>query len=310
MPKRRITVHKQPPRTYRVSRAPVQLADDFAFVGGGVAVQGDDPITTLHVHNCLEVGYCFDGRGIFVIENKVFPFSAGDVCIVNDCELHLAQSAPDTVSHWTWMMMDPVRLVGVLPQGDCDKLRTGSLCGSGFANMMTARNHPEIVDVTRRIVAEAQTRSAGYRAAIRALVWQLMVLLHRVPRGSSRQVGGAAIRHGAGVHVRQSMGRIAPALAHLTRHSADPIAIPELAAQCHTSVTNFRRLFRQATGQSPLHYLTNLRLQMASTLLTGTQRKVLDISQTVGYETLSSFNRHFHNHFGMSPRQWRRGGAK
>jgi len=56
----------------------------------------------LHVHDSLEVGYCYDGRGIFVIEDKVFPFSAGDVCVINSSEMHLARSAEGTESHWTF----------------------------------------------------------------------------------------------------------------------------------------------------------------------------------------------------------------
>jgi len=164
---------------------------------------------------------------------------------------------------------------------------------------LSGKSHPDVREVAERIVEESRGRKPGHRAAIRALVWQLMVLLHRLP-GVGRQ---AAPPEQTG----QGIGRVAPALEHLARHCADAISIPELAALCHMSVTNFRRVFRRATGQSPHPYLTNLRLQMASTLLSGTDRKVLDVSLTVGYVTLSSFNRHFRAAFGMTPLDWRRG---
>ena len=307
MPKRHISVQKQPPHPYRIEWDPLHLPAEFPFVCGRVTVQGDNPITMLHVHDCLEVGYCFDGRGVFVIEDKVFPFSAGDVSVINNHEMHLAQSVPGTVSHWTWLIMDPVRLVGFLPQGDSEALRFDSLCGPKFVNLMTARDQPEIIAVTRQLIEESTHQRPGYQTAIRALVWQLMVLLHRLPAGGHRTARNAQERKVFQAAARANLGRIGAALEHLARHCAEPIAIPALAALCHTSVTNFRRLFRQATGLSPHQYLTHLRLQMASTLLAGTDRKILDISQAVGYETLSSFNRHFLHAFGMAPRQWRQG---
>lgn len=279
----------------RVAFAPVSLPAEFPFSGGAVSLQKDDPITLLHRHDCLEVGYCFDGSGVFMIEDKVFPFSRGDVCVINDTELHLAQSAPGTVSRWTWMMMDPVKLVGVLPHGESDMLRIGSFCGPSFVNLMNARTQPEIVEVARCMADEAAGRRSGYRLAIRALAWHLMVLLHRLPAAGRVADGGE----------RGEIRRVGAALEHLAQHYAEPLPIPSLAALCHSSATNFRRLFRKATGQSPLQYLTNLRLQMASTMLSGSGRTILDVSQSVGFETLSSFNRHFRRTFGMSPGAWR-----
>jgi AraC-like DNA-binding protein len=45
---------------------------------------------------------------------------------------------------------------------------------------------------------------------------------------------------------------------------------------------------------------------MAASLLRGTPLSVLEISQEVGFETLSSFNRFFLKNFHSSPRAWRK----
>jgi AraC-like DNA-binding protein len=44
---------------------------------------------------------------------------------------------------------------------------------------------------------------------------------------------------------------------------------------------------------------------MAASLLTGSQHTILAISQLVGFESLSSFNRLFKQIMGQSPSQWR-----
>jgi AraC-like DNA-binding protein len=102
------------------------------------------------------------------------------------------------------------------------------------------------------------------------------------------------------------MERIAPALQYLGTHFTERVDVEDLARVCHLSVTHFRRLFLKAIRRSPLRYVAQLRIQMASALLENTNRTVLDISHEVGYDSLSSFNRQFRAQTGMSPREWRR----
>jgi len=56
---------------------------------------------------------------------------------------------------------------------------------------------------------------------------------------------------------------------------------------------------------TPLKYLLTMRLRMACVLLRLTDKKVSDISFEVGYNTLSSFNRHFKENYKMSPKDYR-----
>jgi len=123
-----------------------------------------------------------------------------------------------------------------------------------------------------------------------------MTRLHRLPGKMVGKPTGAK---------RVSMDRVAPALQRVASNYMNPLTTEELAKACHMSLTHFRRIFRQAVGRSPLQYLNHLRIQMAASLLAGTDRTVLDISLAVGYETLSTFNRNFKAIMGTSPREWR-----
>ena len=86
--------------------------------------------------------------------------------------------------------------------------------------------------------------------------------------------------------------------------------IPLLAERCAVSESTLRRLFRTAAGQSPQEYLHRLRMHMAAALLQSTQRTVLDIALSVGYPTLSSFQRQFHRVLGVPPTHWRLGARR
>jgi len=295
------TVQNQPSGKYRLEYSPFDLPDDFPVAGGSSAYrQLDAPITRLHIHNCLELGYCHSGSGIFVVEEKVFNYRQGDVAVINDRELHLSQSTKGTVSEWSFIMIDPVRLLG--PRMDDPlTLSTASLCGKQFSNILPGERHPDIAALVKELGAELAGKRPGYRSVVRGLMWAIMIRLNRLP---GRMAGEPA------ASTRMDMGRVAPALQHLALHYMDPQEIGELARRCSLSLTHFRRLFSRAVGKSPRQYLTNLRMQMAATLLENTNHKVLDISLDVGYSTLSSFNRHFRAIMGISPREWRRRDAR
>ena len=63
----------------------------------------------------------------------------------------------------------------------------------------------------------------------------------------------------------------------------------------------------QLDADFPLEHIITLRIQMATTLLRETTLSILEVSQAVGYDSLSSFNRHFKQHLDLAPREWRMG---
>ncbi|HEY8966364.1 MAG TPA: AraC family ligand binding domain-containing protein, partial [Candidatus Methylacidiphilales bacterium] len=121
--------------------------------------QDDARITYLHYHECLEVGYCHKGSGIFMVEEKVFRFNAGDVCVINQDETHLAQSARGTASEWHFLYFDPVALAMPMPAGGGAPSFDGrTLAGRKFANILAAAEHPEVCRLVREIIEEGTGR--------------------------------------------------------------------------------------------------------------------------------------------------------
>ncbi len=277
---------------------PIHLPDAFP-VHVGRHSPGTAPLTVLHQHDCLELGLCHAGAGVFVVEQKVLPFGAGDVSVINDREVHLARSAAETGSEWTFVSLDPARLwPGGLP--DRAVLRTGALGGPSFSNILSAREHPEVVELVRHLVAALETHGAAGAAVVRGLALAILGRLHRIAAAAGCDLLGQATGD------REATARVAPALEHLARAYAEPVRVPDLAARCHLSEAQFRRVFAQATGQAPQAYLARLRVSMAATLLESTDAPVTRIALAVGYPSLSSFHRQFGKLMGMPPRAWRR----
>ncbi|QSP94317.1 helix-turn-helix domain-containing protein [Marinobacter salinisoli] len=92
----------------------------------------------------------------------------------------------------------------------------------------------------------------------------------------------------------------------LEQHFADNIAIDDLASVAGLGARTFKRRFKEATGESPLSYLQQLRVEAAKHLLESTQQQTAQISWQVGYEDASSFRRLFKRTVGCTMEQYRK----
>jgi len=277
---------------FEIQVAPVGLEPALPIRGGESYVQLDHPITCLHVHDCLELGYCCSGSGVFIVGEKVMPYEAGDVSFINHTEVHLARSAPGTHSDWIWIYLDPARLVSHSAE-DVPLFDASPLAGPGFNNILSGASHPAIARVVLRMIEELQGGLLGRESSLRALSWELMILIQRTAPPLQKNT------------LPYDYERLAPALQTLTTSYAMPLKVGKLAHSCGLSEPHFRRLFTRTIGRPPRTYWNDLRLRMAASLLCSTRRSVLEISSDVGFETLSSFNRLFRTRFGKSPRAWR-----
>lgn len=238
----------------------------------------------------MEIGYCHEGSGVFVVEGKTLPFSTGDLSVIHGGEQHWARSVRKTVSRWSWISLDPALL---LPG---DSMNLAFLRGRQFRNIVRRSEDPCLGEWLTRIIEELRCRPEGYQMVTRGLLLAFLTRLQRIRPADPQTVE---------VHRSANFERIAPALVRITTDYAEPLRIAGLARECHASLPHFRRIFRQAIHMSPLAYLTRIRIQMAAGLLATSDKPILQIAGEVGYSTLSNFNRHFQAILKTTPRHWR-----
>ena len=79
-----------------------------------------------------------------------------------------------------------------------------------------------------------------------------------------------------------------------------------LVRESALSMRNFIRRFKDATEQTPIQYLQNLRIEKAKHLLESSKQSFEIITQQVGYEDGNSFRRLFKERVGLSPMAYRK----
>lgn len=90
-------------------------------------------------------------------------------------------------------------------------------------------------------------------------------------------------------------------------HSPEYFSRPmtDIYALSHYSPPVLLRYFKKYTGQTPVSYITKIKIDHACSLLSTTNFTTLDIANMVGYDSLSHFNKVFRQNVGMSPGEYR-----
>ena len=84
------------------------------------------------------------------------------------------------------------------------------------------------------------------------------------------------------------------------------VDLATLAAESGYSRAHFLRMFRAATGQSPHHYLLELRLAEAQALIASGSRPLTDIAIACGFSSHAHLTTAFRSRYGVTPSAYRR----
>ncbi len=95
------------------------------------------------------------------------------------------------------------------------------------------------------------------------------------------------------------------AKAYIAGHCGDPVSLNETARAMHVSTFYFCKIFKKATGLTFTDYLGRVRVEKAKTLLLNPHLRVSEIAYTVGFQSLTHFNRVFRKITGEAPTGFR-----
>ncbi len=257
------------------------------------------PPLEAHIHNCFEIGLCSTGSGVFLIGNKIFTCSPGDVCFINNREFHLLRHDTPSNSKWDFINLDPVRLLaGGLPE-DESFFDLSRFSGDRFQNLVHQGDAPELNRLVSLLIDELEHRKRGFRDSVRGIVWTLLVLLHRRCTAPSDETTSC-----------EEIDVIYPALRYIARHYSRPIKIEELSKLCHCSVSTFRRQFLRSMKVLPIEYILEFRLKSVAASLLNGRKSISVLAWDHGFGNLANFNRQFKAFFGCSPRDYRASSRK
>jgi AraC-like DNA-binding protein len=276
-------------------------------------VSTDPEHTPSHPHDLTEVNHYHDfcelvlvtrGTAMHRLEESSFPVTAGDVFLLQGRQSHYFHDRKDL--ELINIMYDPGQIG--LPEAELRKL-------PGYCAMFmlepsyrrrhrfASRLHLQRIPLARaeqladEMEKECAEKAAGYEAALRAKLIELIVYLARAYNFSEATEARALLRVG---HV----------IGALENDFSRNWQLRDLQKTAGMSRSNLMRVFREATGVAPIEYLLRLRIQKAMKLLRGTSLSVTEVALRTGFNDSNYFTRQFRKIAGCPPAKYRKGTAR
>ncbi|WP_341461478.1 AraC family transcriptional regulator [Zhouia spongiae] len=82
------------------------------------------------------------------------------------------------------------------------------------------------------------------------------------------------------------------------------LSVLELSKKAYMSESNFHRVFKNEMGMSPVDFINNERIKLASSLLQDPDLKIKEVFMRCGFENRSYFNRLFKRLKKISPKEY------
>ena len=260
---------------------------------------------SMNWHERLELFVPVEGKGKFRMGDRVVPFSAGDVLVVDVRSMHGVLEFAGGHPRGIVITFLP-ELVCSVTSADCDsQYLTPFYCQT--ESVEPALRRPDrfsapVHTALRKLLAcyfgesEAMHREAGCKVYLLEVLYLL-----------SLHFGHSA----ESLAVYQQQRLLTERFRHLhewlAEHYAEKITVAEAASRCAMSESQFMKAFKKATNTTFIRYVTQIRLNQSLRLLRESALPISEIAARLGFSDQSYFDRRFKERFGETPIECRRG---
>ncbi|MDQ0740501.1 AraC family transcriptional regulator [Pseudomonas sp. W4I3] len=182
----------------------------------------------------------------------------------------------------------------------CMEFELGSIHGLGrlMPGMMLidagGQRYPGLVPILTTMEREVSAARVGFAGILARLA---DVVAAMVVRGWVECACGNA----SGLVAALRDPRLAGALLALHQQPGRDWTVAQLAEHCNTSRSVFAERFQLTIGMTPLRYVTELRMRLASQWLTLERLPIEEVAQRLGYTSQAAFSRAFKRITGKTP---------
>ena len=99
--------------------------------------------------------------------------------------------------------------------------------------------------------------------------------------------------------------KLLPILQYIDKHYTEKIQIAELSKIIHVCDDRMIRLFKEVTGETPVEYILNLRVEHALKLLMEDNLSIAEIAEKTGFGSATYMTRVFKQKLGITPGKYK-----
>ncbi len=247
-------------------------------------------VMALHWHREFEIVRVLKGKLELSLDNITYELSRGDFCFIESGTLH--KGIP-TDCIYECIVFD---LNMLLNRTATDKYIRPFLNGTiGLNTIFHTHNNPLGV-VVSGIFDALSKKDENFELEVFSLLYKMFALFYK----SNITVASSKSRQNL-----QQNRIIIRQLEWIENHFAEAITLEQLSTVSGLSPKYLCRFFREHTGQTPIEYINNIRINNACHELRHLNRTVTEAAYNSGFNNLSYFTKVFKSFKGITPNQFK-----
>lgn len=239
--------------------------------------KGDSVMTCLpNWHANTEILCCTNGCGYVVCDAEKYPFSAGDIIVINAYRLHIVVGDPAADYYCLIADRDFCTANGIPTESVrfCEHIQS-----------------PALYRDYERVVGAFQITDHSRVPAIRHAILGLMLSLYR---------DFVLTQNAEDPKKNYTAERIKEAISYIRQHYAEKLTLAQLADHVGVSKYHLSHDFKKFSGQTIFEHLNTIRCKEAKRLIeNGSSVSAAAIS--CGFENMSYFSRTYKKYIGCLP---------
>lgn len=242
-----------------------------------------------HCHDFLELSYLISGSVNYTLEDNTHQLKDGALMVFNPGVYHQEVLTAGVHVSELHIGINKLALKGLCPSFILP-------CGtSPLIHLVKYSN--EFGSCINQIIVEQEKREPGYELVLKTLVMKLLIILLR--EIYTLEEGTDSYKFSFESSEKSTI--VSTILAYIKEHYNEEISLDKLSKNTYLSPVYLSKIFKEETGDSPINYLINIRLDKAKELLEEGALSIKAIAKSVGYTDAYYFSKLFKKHFGFSP---------
>lgn len=252
-----------------------------------------------HLHNEYEIYYLLEGERYYFIDQKTYHVKKGSLVLIRPNQIHQTSPAGSAGHDRILIGLSEMPFAGFFAS-------TGEATLSGFferhggVTELTKQEQSEVGVLLTGLIHELTEQKPGCRLMAMSRLSQLFFYIDRLHPCVSKD------RPPAALSTQSRHRKVDEVAAYMAANYDRPLSLENIAAHFYISKCYLSRIFKEATGFTVNEYLNMTRIRHARHLLVSTDKSITAISEALGYDSITYFERVFHRYAETSPSRYRK----
>ncbi|ANE45403.1 hypothetical protein SY83_02650 [Paenibacillus swuensis] len=244
----------------------------------------------MHTHEELEIGYVFQGTGIYQIGGETYEAHAGDLFVIPPGTPHFETHDADVPFELMFLM---IRHDGA----GAERLNAFTKEWKGRHSFHRhSRIQTRFEDICREIVAQ----QAGYLSVIDGILREIYIKLYRkVNDNPSKQIPASWNKSERNRQVLSEIER------YVEAHISNSITVELVAQHFFYHPKYLSRLYKEEKGETLAELISSIRLRKAKLLLADTIIPIEQMADLLGLSSIQYVYKWFKKEMGITPLEYR-----